>query len=86
MSLSFGAHNIMTLNKEYCIKCYYNYGWTDCDDEFWFVEDQQWGRYKMIDCPTEYIGKGESMRRKITSEPPIKCPFYLEHILTQGNK
>jgi len=82
MSLLPGESIIM-LNKEYCIKCYYNYGWTDYDDGFWFVEDQRWERDRMIDCPTEYIGEGETIDRNITEQPPDNCPFMLEHILSK---
>jgi len=74
------------LKKKICKKCW-NKGyiangekliWAGFDDENW--------KLGMIYCPKEYREKGKKPERKITEPPPIKCPFLLEHILTQGNK
>jgi len=35
-----------------------------------------------IDCPSDYVEKEETIVRYITELPPSKCPFFLEHILT----
>jgi len=68
----------MPLNKEYCKKCWKKaavgykgkYGWIFADKILWDAVE--------IECPSDYE---ESIDRKITTEPPPKCPFILEHIL-----
>jgi len=71
------------LNKKLCKKCWKKTGkemygweeesaWTGCDEFDW---KEGW-----IECPNYYIEKEESLR-KITEQPPIKCPYYLEHVI-----
>jgi len=77
MSLLLGARNIM-LNKECCKKCrkrFGIFGWME-SDELWWKEEG------MVYCPDEYLGKKETVTRKITGQPPIKCPFLLEHTIS----
>jgi len=68
----------MTLKKECCIKCHENmdYEWSE-----W--KEQLWNKNGCVECPEEYIGERESDWRKVKFEPPEKCPFLLEHILTK---
>jgi len=71
------------LNKKYCVKCWNEYdktnGWTNGDEKRWN------GKEGLLMCPGRYTTPLHT--RKITKEPPTKCPFILEHILTnKGNK
>jgi len=66
----------MPLKKECCRKCLskVNRKWIE-------YEYIQW-RQGYIYCPIQYVEPGETTYRNIKDEPPIKCPFMLEHILS----
>jgi len=65
----------MPLTKKLCEKCWIKrFGLIGFDDRYW--EDGY------IWCPLEYLGTEDQEQRKITEPPPSKCPFILEHILT----
>jgi len=73
----------MPLIKKLCKKCISNvYGKWVKGDELWWKEDRK------VICPDEYTEEdGENNYRNITDGPPNKCPFLIEHILTnQGKK
>jgi len=75
------------LKKEICKKCWeksdivkweiktgvFTEVWTEKQEKAWDIEG-------IADCPTEYLGKGDN-DRKITDQPPTKCPYYLENII-----
>jgi len=85
------------LRKELCIKCHQNIftsGWHKSDEKWqtniskrifgWYEFDElqlRWEEEGYIICPFAYLGKGEKSERKITDQPPSKCPYYLENIL-----
>ena len=71
------------LNKEVCSKCWNarmislngtHIGWLSIDDEHW---KKGW-----VTCPTEFVDKVSSGKRLIDQEPPDKCPYVLEHIVS----
>jgi len=64
------------LKKECCIKCWNKFG-----KEGWSIGDEMWWKKGWINCPPEYIEKGEAWYRKITEQPPINCPFILEQTI-----
>jgi len=78
MSLLPGEYIIM-LKKELCIKCWKN----TC---FWNNEDEWIWKEGWINCPLRYTRIGETTNRKIINKPPTKCPFILEHILSNEDK
>jgi len=73
----------MALNKKICERCWnkagkeiYRWkvgGWQEYDEDQW--------KDGYIECPSEYVELGNYNTRKITDEPPSKCPFILEHII-----
>jgi len=66
------------LNKKLCIKCWKNIpynGWMKSDEK-------RWNEGEVI-CPFKYREKRESTYRDITDNPPSKCPFMLEYILSE---
>jgi len=71
----------MTLKKELCIKCREKASiWKDCSVIGWTERDDERWEYGIIRCPFIYRDRSETVGRWIT-EPPIKCPYYLENIL-----
>jgi len=65
------------LNKKYCIKCWKKsgYKWIEDDDEWWKKEGK-------IHCPIEYKEEGKWIAMNIRGKPPNKCPFLLEHTIS----
>jgi len=63
------------LKKKFCKECRERFELWNKYDDIWWKKDRE------ICCPSIYIGKGEDRFRKITEQPPTKCPYYLENIL-----
>jgi len=64
------------LKKELCQICWNKVGWSG-----WMTVDETNWKKGYIDCP--YMYREEAYRlREITGKPPTKCPFILEHILS----
>jgi len=65
------------IKKELCKKC-----WIEKSESGWIEADEErWNERGEVLCPLKYIEKGKSAFTKRTKKPPIKCPFFLEHIL-----
>jgi len=72
------------LKKELCIRC-----WKDYYESYIHqcgLYGKDWKERTYIHCPIIYLGKGECNVRPITDKPPSKCPFLLEHIITNQEK
>jgi len=91
MSLFFGARNLM-LKKEYCQKCWNAYTeFFDTEESKnmirWNKEDEKrWEEEGVVWCPLKYLVEEELIDRRITEQPPEKCPFYLENVISNQEK
>jgi len=80
MSLLSGERNLM-LKKKLCQKC-----WEKVirDRGMKWTYSEEWWKEKVIMlCPLQYREKGETGWRSMTEQPPTKCPFLIEHILSK---
>jgi len=60
------------LNKKLCMKCWDNYNIWNANID--------WETHGEVLCLSDY------RTRKITEPPPIKCPYLIEHILSEEDK
>jgi len=70
------------LKKECCQKCWRKVikkrGW---EIDGWIKDNKKNWHMEGIYCPDDGLEAEEKSYRKITEEPPSKCPYYLEHII-----
>jgi len=70
------------LNKECCIKCRNTRQLVRWGiGEMWIENNEEQWKEGTVICPLEYVEEEECVIKKITDEPPPKCPFYLEQII-----
>jgi len=74
------------LKKECCMKCWNAYAEqrrTEYGRKFlrWVEDDELNWKEEYVLCPSDYLGKGEHVKREIKDEPPENCPFLIEQIL-----
>jgi len=62
------------LNKKLCIKCLKN-------ANEWNNYIKRASKKGWIFCPPIYLGGRGSNLRKLTDQPPIDCPYYLEYTI-----
>jgi hypothetical protein len=67
------------LNKELCLKCTPTDPLHHSANKWWF--DKQW-EDGHIDCPYAYF---DTICTIENEDPPKKCPYILEHILTTSH-
>jgi len=72
------------LKKECCKKCRNNYA----EEEYYEYPGMEWTELRekqwkegIIYCPVVYLEIDEWKARKITEQPPDRCPYYMENIL-----
>jgi len=69
------------LNKKICKRC-----WNKIAEEGWDEFDERFWKRGYVFCPLDYVEKGETLETKITEQPPSRCPFFLEHIISNQEK